>query len=81
MTLWLEMSRDAAHGGGAGWGFTESLWAPLKKQGSGGRWPFWDSLARVREGDLVMHLRGVGPAAAFTGSSTAVPLHPRGLGR
>lgn len=73
--LWLEMSRDQAHGG-ASWGFTHSLWSPtrkLKKDGSlGGRWPCWDNLLKVRTGDLVLHLRdnqdGLG---AFVGYSTA----------
>jgi putative restriction endonuclease len=68
--LWLEMSRDEVHGGGE-WGFTHSLWAPSYKRG-GGTWPFWDLLLRVRAGDPVLHLRGIGAKAAFVGFSVAL---------
>jgi putative restriction endonuclease len=73
--MWLEMSRDEEHGGG-GWGFAQSLWSPARKQAadgreSGGRWPFWEALLRVRAGDQVLHLRGAGDSAAFVGRSSA----------
>ena len=66
---YLEMSRDADHGGGT-WGFTNCLWAPTKKEG-GGNWPFWNKVSSVRKGDLVLHLSGVTPNAYFVGYSVA----------
>ena len=68
--LWLEMSRDPVHGAGT-WGFGQSLWSPSYERGSGRKWPFWETLLRVRSGDLVLHLRGIGQEAAFVGFSTA----------
>lgn len=68
-SVWLEMSRDAEHGGGT-WGFTESLWSPSKKS-DGSRWPYWESVSQVEEGDPVLHLRGMGSDAAFVGYSVA----------
>lgn len=53
---WLEMSREAAHGG-AGWEFGTCLWSPTIRDG-GGRWAYWELMRRVREGDVVLHLRG-----------------------
>lgn len=67
--MWLEMSRDASHGGD-GWGFAECLWSPSHKNPSG-RWPFWELLLSVRKGDIVVHLRGKGSRAAFVGHSVA----------
>lgn|GEM_PF-206575 len=67
--MWLEMSRDEEHGG-SGWAFSECLWSPSHKAPSG-RWPYWEALLRVEEGDLVFHLRGRTHAAAFVGFSVA----------
>ncbi len=67
--LWLEMSRDEEHGGGD-WGFTKTLWAPSRKR-DGTKWAFWESLRDVREGDLVLDLRGIEEEAKFIGFSTA----------
>lgn len=67
--MWLEMSRDSAHGG-ADWAFTECLWSPSHKNPSGS-WSFWELLKRVRKGDTVFHLRGKSPRAAFVGYSVA----------
>src|SRR5688572_9835996 len=53
---WLEMSRDAGHGG-KGWEFGTCLWSPTQRNG-GGQWGYWDLMKRVREGDVVVHLRG-----------------------
>ena len=69
--FWLEMSRDPTHGGGS-WGFGLSLWSPAHKRGSAGKWPFWENLLRVNEGDPILHLRGIGNDAAFVGFSTAL---------
>jgi hypothetical protein len=55
--IYLEMSRDEQHGGGT-WGFTNCVWAPTEKKGEGGSWPFWEKVLQVREGDIVIHLRG-----------------------
>lgn len=81
---WLEMSRDAEHGG-LGWGFGECLWAPpLTEKGT--RWPFWGAVRNVREGDVIVHLRGASKPA-FVGCSVAAadghetcesPPHPKG---
>ncbi|MBN1122918.1 MAG: HNH endonuclease [Anaerolineae bacterium] len=67
--FWLEMSRDEIHGGG-GWSFTKCLWSPAYKT-NGQSWAFWNTLLEVKEGDQVLHLRGIGNAAAFIGYSTA----------
>ncbi|MEO6964695.1 MAG: HNH endonuclease [Acidobacteriaceae bacterium] len=68
--IYLEMSRDAQHGGGT-WGFTNCVWAPTEKKGAGGSWPFWEKVLQVHEGDTVLHLRGVPPEAYFVGYSVA----------
>jgi hypothetical protein len=68
--IYLEMSRDEQHGGGT-WGFTNCVWAPTEKKGAGGSWPFWEKVLQVREGDTIIHLRGVPPDAYFVGYSTA----------
>lgn len=67
--MFLEMSRDEAHGGD-GWGFTQCLWAPTEKT-SGGKWPYWIKILNVNNGDLVFHLRGRSPNAYFVGYSRA----------
>lgn len=68
--MWLEMSRDFTHGG-AGWEFSRCLWSPAyKNDARRSKWPYWEALLRVRSGDYVLHLRGVGRAAAFVGMST-----------
>jgi putative restriction endonuclease len=67
--LWLEMSRDEAHGGGT-WGFGQALWSPTHRT-DGTKWAFWQTLLRVEAGDTVLHLRGKGEKAAFVGVSTA----------
>ncbi len=67
--IYLEMSRVAAHGGGA-WGFPNCIWAPTQKT-NGGRWPFWEKVKAIREGDIVIHLRGTSPQAFFVGYSRA----------
>lgn len=67
--MWLEMSRDPTHGG-EGWEFGTCLWSPSRKQ-QGGRWPFWELLLKVRQGDTIFHLRGVNELAAFVGYSVA----------
>jgi hypothetical protein len=68
--IYLEMSRDEQHGGGT-WGFTNCVWAPTEKKGEGGSWPFWDKVRQVREGDIIIHLRGKSPHAYFVGYSIA----------
>jgi putative restriction endonuclease len=67
--VWLEMSRDEAHGG-SGWEFTTCLWSPTRKR-KRESWPYWDLLLRVRQGDTVFHLRGSEGEAKFVGFSTA----------
>jgi putative restriction endonuclease len=66
--IYLEMSRDKAHGGGA-WGFSNCIWAPIEKSG-GGSWPFWSKVLHLKAADTILHLRGTPPAAAFVGYST-----------
>lgn len=63
------MSRDEQHGGGT-WAFTNCVWAPTRKR-NGGKWPFWDKVADIRQGDTIIHLRGVRPEAYFIGFSVA----------
>ena len=67
--IYIEMSRDEDHGGGT-WGFTNCVWAPTKKE-NGASWPFWTKVSNIREGDVVIHLRGISPAAYFLGYSVA----------
>ena len=66
---YLEMSRDQTHGGGS-WGFKSCVWAPEKKK-NGHRWPFWSKIGMVRQGDVVVHLKGNSRTAAFVGYSVA----------
>jgi putative restriction endonuclease len=69
--LWLEMSRVESHGGGT-WGFTKSLWSPSHEDRTRKtKWAFWETLLDVKAGNIVLHLRGIGQTAAFTGFSTA----------
>jgi len=67
--MWLEMSREPTHGG-VGWEFGTCVWSPSRKQ-QGGRWPFWELLLKVRQGDTIFHLRGINEHAAFVGYSVA----------
>ncbi|MDB5985823.1 MAG: putative restriction endonuclease [Nevskia sp.] len=67
--LYLEMSRVETHGGGT-WAFPNCIWSPSEKEG-GGRWPFWEKVLAIREGDTVLHLRGTQPKAFFVGYSRA----------
>ena len=71
--LWLEMTRDPEHGGGS-WGFALSLWSPAYKETSVSnsiqKWAYWETLLRVKAGDLVVHLKGKRPTTAFVGFST-----------
>ncbi len=69
MNIWIEMSRDEAHGG-PGWTFTECLWAPTHKNPNG-IWPFWQLLLSVKQGDVIFHLRGKTHLASFVGYSIA----------
>jgi putative restriction endonuclease len=67
--IYIEMSRDEDHGGGT-WGFSNCVWAPTRKKG-GTSWPFWTKVSQVREGDIIIHLRGITPRAYFFGYSVA----------
>jgi hypothetical protein len=67
--LWLEMSRDPVHGSGD-WQFGKCLWSPARKP-DGTRWGFWETMLKVREGDIVLHLKGKSNKAAFVGFSIA----------
>ncbi|MEK5407680.1 HNH endonuclease [Paenibacillus sp. FSL W8-0439] len=57
--MWIEMSTDETHGG-EGWEFTRCLWSPAYKLVNNSRrsWAYWSSLMRVKEGDVVLHLKG-----------------------
>ena len=68
--IYLEMSRDEQYGGGT-WGFTNCIWAPTEKKGVGGSWPFSEKVLQVREGDIIIHLRGKPPNAYFVGYAIA----------
>lgn len=67
--IFLEMSRVETHGGGA-WAFPNCIWSPSKKE-NGAKWPFWEKVLAVKDGDLVIHLRGIQPNAYFVGFSRA----------
>ena len=67
--IYLEMSRDETHGGGA-WKFPNCVWAPTERQG-GGSWAFWSKVLQVSQRDVVIHLRGIPPRANFVGYSIA----------
>ena len=66
--IYIEMSRYDIHGGGT-WVFPNCIWAPTEKD-KGGSWPFWTKVLSVREGDIIIHLRGKTPKAYFVGYST-----------
>lgn len=69
--IWIEMSRDEIHGGGE-WGFKRCIWAPAYKQGiRKDSWLFWNNILQVKQGDIVIHLRGKGHTASFVGYSVA----------
>jgi hypothetical protein len=40
------------------------------KKGTGASWTFWEKVLEVREGDTILHLRGIPPDAYFVGYST-----------
>ena len=67
--IYLEMTRDSTHGGGE-WAFTYCVWSPAKKKG-GSTWPFWRKILQVKDGDMVIHLKGKARKAAFIGYSFA----------
>lgn len=67
--IFLEMSRVETHGGGA-WAFPNCIWSPSEKE-NGAKWPFWEKVLAVKEGDSVIHLRGIQPDAHFVGFSRA----------
>ena len=67
--IFLEMSRVETHGGGT-WAFPNCIWSPSEKE-NGGKWPFWEKVLAVKEGDTVIHLRGIQPNAHFVGFSQA----------
>lgn len=67
--IYLEISRVETHGGGA-WAFPNCIWSPSKKA-NGRKWPFWEKVLAINEGDIVIHLRGVQPNAYFVGFSRA----------
>lgn len=66
---YLQMARDEIPGGGT-WSFLNCVWAPSKTR-KGGSWPFWGKILKVRQGDVIIHLRGVRPDANFVGHSIA----------
>ena len=70
--IWIEMSKDEAHGGGE-WAFSKCVWAPTykKSQNRALTWPFWENVRDVRSGDTVLHLRWTDHRPAFVGLSTA----------
>jgi len=47
------------------------LWSPVRKQGTGTKWAFWETLLGVRAEDSVLHLKGIGEDAGIVGFSTA----------
>lgn len=63
------MSRDPKHGG-KGWEFSTCVWAPTQTE-AGSDWPFWSKVGLIRKGDLIVHLQGIHPNAAFVGFSAA----------
>jgi putative restriction endonuclease len=67
--MYLEMSRDEAHGGGD-WGFPMCLWVPTRKRDDT-QWVFWSKILDVRTDDVVLHLRSIPPHASFIGYSIA----------
>jgi len=67
--MFLEMSRNIDHGGGD-WGFRKCVWSPTLKS-NGATWAYWSNILKIRRGDIVLHLRGTPPDAAFVGYSVA----------
>lgn len=67
--IYIEMSRDEAHGGGT-WALTDCVWSPTERR-DGRSWPFWNKVLDVQQGDTILHLRGITPNAEFIGYSVA----------
>ncbi|MEM5768572.1 MAG: HNH endonuclease [Bacillota bacterium] len=71
--IWLEMSHDRNHGG-LNWEFSKCLWSPAHKKSinnSNLHWAFWESILRVKQGEIVFHLTGRAKTAAIVGMSIA----------
>lgn len=67
--IYLQMSSDETHGGGA-WTFTHCVWAPTKKR-NGSPWPFWNKILQIDDGDIIIHLRIIYSNSHFVGCSIA----------
>ncbi len=65
------MSQDEVHGG-EGWSYKNCVWAPTVKRKGRGSWPFWSKILTVKEGDVIVHLRGKREQAFFEGYSFAL---------
>lgn len=68
--IWLELRRNKRIYN-EGWNFTESVWAPTKKE-NGARWPFWYLINDIKKDDVIFHLRHIDGNKVFTGYSKAV---------
>jgi putative restriction endonuclease len=67
--IWLELrANNAVYD--KGWNFSESVWAPTKKN-DGTEWPFWNLISKVTKGDLIFHIRELNGNKYFVGYSIA----------
>lgn len=67
--LWLEMTRTEEHGG-PGWALGERVWCPARKK-NGAKWAHWETVLRVKRGDVIIHLQGKTGKQVFIGYSVA----------
>jgi len=67
--MWLEL-RKHDYKYNDGWNFTESVWAPTKKE-NGQKWPFWYLVNNVIKGDIIFHLKEIQNEKVFAGYSIA----------
>ena len=68
--IYIEMTKDFGDGGSGAWGYRNCVWAPTVK-GDGAKWPYWQKVSEIKNGDIIIHLRGSSPRTVFDGYSEA----------
>lgn len=72
--IWLEL-RTNIREYDSGWNLFESVWAPTRNAGGGKaggkKWPFWNLVDNVRDGDMIFHLVKTSKGRRFEGVSYA----------
>ncbi|CAI2766320.1 HNH endonuclease [Flavobacterium collinsii] len=68
--IWIELRTNQTKYD-SGWNFSESIWAPTKKN-NGQNWPYWYLVDEVVKGDLIFHISKIKGIESFLGYSTAL---------